>query len=131
MAYVKRIIVDNDVFVKKNILLFLLFFIEHFSDYHYNIFGLSEAKKRGVKALYTMHNTYTWKSDEEIRSYSSVLNEMDAVVPVSNLVKNYYLSRTDARKDTLQVIYNGIDFDELSNTELPDYPMRRGRSSQI
>ena len=45
---------------------------------------------------------------------------MDAVVPVSNLVKNYYLARTDAKKENLQVIYNGIDFDELANKELPD-----------
>ena len=88
--------------------------------YHYNIFGLNEAKKLGVRAIYTMHNTYTWKSDEEIKSYSTVLNEMDAVVPVSNLVKNYYLARTDAKKENLQVIYNGIDFDELANKELPD-----------
>ena len=88
--------------------------------YHYNIFGLQEAKKLGVRALYTMHNTYTWKSDEEIRSYSRVLDEMDAVVPVSNLVKNYYLARTDAKKENLQVIYNGIDFDELGIRELPD-----------
>ena len=93
--------------------------------YHYNIFGLAQAKKAGVRAVYTMHNTYTWKSDEEIRSYSSVLNEMDAVVPVSNLVKNYYLARTNAREDNLQVIYNGIDFDELNNTELPDYLSRK------
>lgn len=93
--------------------------------YHYNIFGLEQAKKAGVHSIYTMHNTYTWKSDEEIKSYSTVLNKMDAVVPVSNLVKNYYLARTNAKEDNLQVIYNGIDFGELGNTELPDYLSRK------
>lgn len=87
--------------------------------YHYNIFGCGEARKRGVACIYTMHNVYTWKSDEEILEYSKVLNDMDRVIPVSNLVKNYYLSRTNARKDNVQVIYNGIDFRELQEDTLP------------
>ncbi len=86
--------------------------------YHYNVFGCQEAKARGVHTIYTMHNVYTWKSDKEIKEYSQVLNEMDKILPVSNLVGNYYLARTNARKDNLQVIYNGIDFDELAGKEL-------------
>ena len=70
--------------------------------YHYNVFGVEEAKKRGVAAIYTMHNVYTWKNDQEIRDYSAVLNNMDRVIPVSNLVKNYYLARTDAAQDNLR-----------------------------
>lgn len=93
--------------------------------YHYNIFGCEEARKRGVASIYTMHNVYTWKSDEEILEYSKVLNTMDRVIPVSNLVKNYYLARTNARTDTLQVIYNGIDFQELDEDTLPDRLTRK------
>lgn len=93
--------------------------------YHYNIFGCEEARKRGVAAIYTMHNVYTWKNDEEILEYSKVLNTMDRVIPVSNLVKNYYLARTNARTDTLQVIYNGIDFQELDEDVLPDRLTRK------
>lgn len=93
--------------------------------YHYNIFGCQEAKARGVHTIYTMHNVYTWKSDKEIKEYSEVLNTMDKVIPVSNLVKNYYLARTSAREDNLQVVYNGIDFEELSGTELPEYLERK------
>ena len=89
--------------------------------YHYNIFGCREAKARGVHTIYTMHNVYTWKSTQEIQEYSQFLNEMDSVVPVSNLVKNYYLARTNANQDNLQVIYNGIDFKELSKDELPKH----------
>lgn len=87
--------------------------------YHYNIFGCKEAKDRGVHTIYTMHNVYSWKNNQEIKDYSVVLNGMDKVIPVSNLVKNYYLERTGARQDNLQVVYNGIDFAELSGTELP------------
>ena len=87
--------------------------------YHYNVFGVEEAKKRGVAAIYTMHNVYTWKNDQEIMEYSSILNQMDRVVPVSNLVKNYYLARSNAKKDNLQVVYNGIDFAELEGEVLP------------
>lgn len=88
--------------------------------YHYNVFGCNEAKLRGVFTIYTMHNVYTWKSDEEILEYSRLLNQMDMVVPVSNLVKDYYLARTGGNQNNLQVIYNGIDFKELSDNELPE-----------
>lgn len=88
--------------------------------YHYNVFGCIEAKKRGVHTIYTMHNVYTWKSDSEIKEYSKLLNIMDKIVPVSNLVKNYYLARTGASRNNIQVIYNGIDFKELSSDNLPE-----------
>lgn len=87
--------------------------------YHYNVFGVEEAKKRGVAAIYTMHNVYTWKNDQEIRDYSAVLNNMDRVIPVSNLVRNYYLARSGATQENLQVVYNGIDFEELKGDILP------------
>lgn len=93
--------------------------------YHYNVFGVEEAKMRGVACIYTMHNVYTWKNDQEIREYSSVLNKMDRVVPVSNLVKSYYLARTEAVQDNLQVIYNGINFEELQGDILPQQLTRQ------
>lgn len=98
--------------------------------YHYNTFGCTEAKKRGVHTIYTMHNVYTWKNDQEIRAYSQILNDMDRIIPVSNLVKNYYLARTGAKADNLQVIYNGIDFEELSGTTLPSYLERNALGLQ-
>lgn len=88
--------------------------------YHYNIFGWKEAKCRGVKLLYTMHNVYTWKNDAEIKDYSSVLNNFDCIIPVSNLVKNYFISRSGMSDEKYKVIYNGIDFDELAEVELPE-----------
>ena len=93
--------------------------------YHYNVFGCKEAKERGVRTIYTMHNVYTWKSDSEIRDYAKILEDMDKVAPVSNLVKNYYLARTNSKQDNIKVVYNGIDFDELSNDELPEYLSRK------
>ena len=94
--------------------------------YHYNIFGWEEAKTRGVSTIYTMHNVYTWKSNPEILAYSKILNRMDKVVPVSNQVKDYYLARTDAVKDNLQVIYNGIDLNEIAQDILPESLKRSG-----
>lgn len=119
---------EGELFVFNNDLnLFLDYLYEkHITvlHYHYNTFGCSEAKARGVHAIYTMHNVYTWKSNDEILEYSKMLNNMDKVVPVSNFVKKYYLARTSAREDNLQVIYNGIDFDELSTDCVPDYLTR-------
>lgn len=88
--------------------------------YHYNTFGCSQAKERGVHSIYTMHNVYTWKSDTEILDYSKELKNMDKIVPVSNLVKNYYVQRTKAETNNIKVIYNGIDFDELSENDLKE-----------
>jgi len=89
--------------------------------YHYNVFACREAKARGVHIMYTMHNVYTWKSDSEIKEYSKLLSEMGKLVPVSNFVKNYYLARTFTKQDNIKVIYNGIDFKELSCDMLPEY----------
>ncbi len=88
--------------------------------YHYNVFGCREAKKRGVQLIYTMHNVYTWKSDSQMEQYSRLLNTMDHIVCVSNLVKNYYLARTHADAGNVQVIYNGINIEELEEAYLPD-----------
>lgn len=87
--------------------------------YHYNTFAVEEVKQRGVHTIYTMHNVYTWKNTEEIKRYSQILSKMDRIVPVSNLVKEYYLARTGADEKKLQVIYNGIDFAELELAQLP------------
>lgn len=88
--------------------------------YHYNTFGCKQAKERGVHSIYTMHNVYTWKSDSEIQDYSKELKNMDKIVPVSNLVKNYYVQRTNADTQNIKVIYNGIDFAELSENNLKE-----------
>lgn len=88
--------------------------------YHYNTFGIEEIKRRGIHAIYTMHNVYTWKNDEEIKDYGRLLDHMDAVIPVSNLVKDYYIARAGVSNDKIKVIYNGIDFDELELTQLPE-----------
>ena len=93
--------------------------------YHYNIFGLDAAREMGVRCIYTMHNVYTWKSDSEIREYAAELAKMDRVIPVSQLVKQYYLDRTGVAGDNLTVIDNGIDFDELRLEELPERLTRK------
>lgn len=87
--------------------------------YHYNIFGCEEARRCGVYTIYTMHNVYTWKDDNELKEYNKYLQHMDAVVAVSSLVKNYYLTRVSEQLKNICVINNGIDFLELANKELP------------
>lgn len=87
--------------------------------YHYNIFGLDSFREMGLRCIYTMHNVYTWKSDSEIVEYAAALSKMDRVIPVSALVKQYYLSRTGADEANITVINNGIDFAELRLDELP------------
>ena len=88
--------------------------------YHYNLFFLEEAKRMGIKILYTMHNVYTWKDDQEINEYSTLLNQIDYVVPVSDFVSDYFKQRAGYSQDNIEVIYNGIRFDELDSAEFND-----------
>ena len=81
--------------------------------YHYNTFGMKELRFLGFRIIYTMHNTYTWMSDEEIRRYAEILTNADTVVPVSASVRDYFLRRTQNRSLHLQVINNGIDFSDF------------------
>jgi len=81
--------------------------------YHYNTFMLKEARERGFKILYTMHNAYTWMTLSEIRAYSARLASAHKVVPVSTFVEQYYLARTGAGCSNIQTIPNGVDFAEL------------------
>lgn len=87
--------------------------------YHYNTFACQKVRELGVHTIYTMHNVYTWKSDGEIAEYRECMESMDKIVPVSNLVKNYFLQRSGMSGDKVRVIYNGIDFEELDTHELP------------
>ncbi|MCR5848473.1 MAG: glycosyltransferase [Lachnospiraceae bacterium] len=120
---------DGELLVFEDSMKLFLYYLQekHITvlHYHYNTFGCIEAKALGVHTLYTMHNVYTWKSDSEITDYSHLLDTMDEVIPVSNLVKKYYLARTEAREDNLKVIYNGIDFGELGEKNLPDTLSRK------
>ena len=81
--------------------------------YHYNTFMMDDAKKMGIKALYTMHNVYTWMNLPEIREYSVKLAAAHMIVPVSSFVERYYLARTGASNINIQTIINGVDFSEL------------------
>lgn len=94
--------------------------------YHYNVFALEKMRQHGVKTIYTMHNTYIWKNDQEIRDYASILASADYVVPVSGAVEKYFHARTDSLCCNMHTIYNGISFDELSLCELPQKLTRQG-----
>jgi len=92
--------------------------------YHYNTFKMSEAKKKGFKTLYTMHNVYVWMSAPEIRAYSEKLADARKIVPVSSFVERYYLARTGADRGNIHTIPNGIDFGELDG-EYDDFSVSR------
>jgi glycosyltransferase involved in cell wall biosynthesis len=81
--------------------------------YHYNTFGLKHTKFLGFKTIYTIHNVYTWLSDDEIKERSILMNNADYRVAVSSFVRDYYCCRTQTPLNKVMVCVNGIDFDEL------------------
>ena len=85
--------------------------------FHYNVFGIEELKTLGFRIVYTMHNTYTWMSDAEIKKYAERLSHADCVVAVSEAAKDYFLRRTQHSEIRFHVIHNGIDFAELDQKE--------------
>lgn len=83
--------------------------------YHYNTYMLMGARKMGFKVIYTMHNIYTWMSLPEICAYSYKLTAAHKIVPVSSFVEQYYLTRTQAPRNNIHTILNGVDFHELDS----------------
>jgi glycosyltransferase involved in cell wall biosynthesis/GT2 family glycosyltransferase len=86
--------------------------------YHYNIFCMDKAYENGIKIMYTMHNVYTWKNDNEIQYYANVLKSSDVIVPVSSFVEKYFRKRSKSISLNYHTIYNGIDFAELDCNEI-------------
>lgn len=93
--------------------------------YHYNIFALEKMRDLGVNTIYTVHNTYNWLSDREIKERAEFMRLADYVVPVSEAVEHYFNARTDNVCQNVHTIYNGISFDELSIRELPEHVTRK------
>lgn len=81
--------------------------------YHYSTAYIEQARKCGIKTLYTIHNVYTWFDDETIENYAWTLNRCDKIVAVSSLVKEYFSRRSGMRNDRISVISNGTDIGEV------------------
>jgi len=111
----------EDIFVFENDLQSLIHFLWRRDvrnlHYHYNTFGMEELKEIGFRIIYTMHNTYTWLNDDEIRAYAGVLSHVDTVVPVSKSVQEYFCIRSGCDGSNFKVIKNGVDFTILDNQE--------------
>ncbi len=95
--------------------------------YHYNTSFMEKARNFGIRTIYTLHNVYTWFSDEVIKDYGKKLRQCDEIVAVSSFVKDYFCTRTGLRKDMVTVIPNGIDLSEITCArELPAALSREG-----
>ncbi len=88
--------------------------------YHYNLSFIESAASHGLYTIYTLHNAYTWFTDEEMRSYSERLSHVDQIVAVSEWVKDYYCRRTGTPEARVEVIENGVDTAELALDQLPE-----------
>ena len=85
--------------------------------YHYNTFCLGKMEEHNIRTVYTMHNVYAWKSKDEIVDYAIMLKKADAVITVSDFVKDYFNRRTGYICNNTFTIPNGIDFDELNENK--------------
>lgn len=91
--------------------------------YHYNTLGIKAAKALGIKTIYTIHNVYTWMSDEQIMGRMEDLKNADNIVAVSSCVKEYFCRRTQLPQNRVKVIVNGIDLKILD--ECQESPITR------
>lgn len=95
--------------------------------YHYNTSFIEKARNCGIRTIYTLHNVYTWFSDDMIKDYGKKLQQCDEIVAVSSLVKDYFCRRAGIREDMVTVIPNGIDISEITcKQELPLKLTREG-----
>ena len=95
--------------------------------YHYNTSYIEFARMCGIKTIYTIHNVYTWMSDNDINNYGNIVRKCDQIVAVSSYVKDYFCKRCKIHERSVSVIPNGINTKELlTNVELPDDLSRKG-----
>ena len=66
------------------------------------------ASKNIVKSVSTYHNVYNYKNNLK-RIYNSGLAKMDAIIAISNFVKNKIIDLYKIPEDKITVIYRGID----------------------
>lgn len=76
--------------------------------YHYNTFHLKFFRAIKFKTLYTIHNTYLWFNDEDWIEYTKKLKNCDALIAVSDWVKEYFSNKSKINKK-IHTIENGID----------------------
>ena len=87
--------------------------------YHYNTLLMRAAKQMGIKVLYTMHNVYSWFTNDEFAAYAARLCKADYIVAVSDYVKAYYVKRaalcagSALATGNVIAIPNGVDFARL------------------
>lgn len=98
--------------------------------YHYNTFFMQDARKFGIKTMYTIHNTYMWFDDAVFKRYGEILMHADAIVAVSEGVKDYFCNRAQIDKRDVDVILNGIDFEDMDYDRLPSGLTRKGLGIQ-
>lgn len=94
--------------------------------YHYNTFFMRDARRFGIKTMYTIHNTYMWFNDDCFKQYGDILRCADAIVAVSEGVKAYFCSRSQIDGRDVDVILNGIDFEDMDNDRIPGALTRKG-----
>lgn len=94
-------------FCAKNNINTLIF---HFTTYHMIFFKLL-----GFKNYYIIHNTYLWYTKSEWKKLKIKLKFTKGIIAVSEWCKDYFIRKTGI--ENIKVILNGIDFDNLNNSE--------------
>lgn len=85
---------------------------------HYSLFGLDSYLKRKIRTTYTIHNSYTWMSIQEVKDRNIQYEGIDQFFAVSNQVKNYFLTKFNVLANKVTVIPNGLDLKNFKSTRI-------------
>lgn len=76
---------------------------------HYSIQGIRICQQRSVPVVHVIHNIYMWFNNIQRCEFSKAATITTAFVAVSDIVKNYSISRLGVMPKKCTVIKNGID----------------------
>jgi glycosyltransferase involved in cell wall biosynthesis len=84
---------------------------------HYSIFGIQEYKRNGIGIIYTIHNSYTWLSEQQIKQRKLAYKEVNHFIAVSNQVRDFFANKFNVRYSEIATISNGFDANEFKNVK--------------
>ncbi|WP_459815605.1 glycosyltransferase [Geotalea toluenoxydans] len=86
----------------------------HYSTCYYETFC-----RLRIPIVYTVHNSYTWLTNQEFKARKKAYKNMSAFIAVSSQVKEYFRQRFSIAAESIEVIPNGIDVSDLADAKLP------------
>lgn len=81
---------------------------------HYSVWGIDTYLEMKIPVVYTIHNSYTWLSEDEVQERCRAYKKVAGFIAVSNQVKRYFRERFKVPARRILTVPNGIDLTDFA-----------------